>query len=565
MDWWTNNNPDSWTKSYGGYVSTGVGLVIGYLVFANNYKKVQNRQYTIDFKCMSWQAPKILDKSSRSAECNKCNINPLQTCSEYRCKALGQSCKIINEGTALVKCIDGGVDDVNSPGIKPYKEVLTAGYVYEPVRERPAGNVQSGRVSGMGIKYNGGCLKPWTPFDFGITTFDMDDKDLPAQCKIDFNHTVKFDDMTYWMGDTNMFIENHSQRISLPGTDYLNGTFPELENDGDYKLYIRCRNGNGNANTDEFVVSFCVDKTPDLTPPVIKSTSPITGSPVLYRVDNLSVSVYTNEPSACKWSRKSVDYNSMENNLSCSNNVWELNAESLYTCIAALTGIRDKEENKFYFRCKDLSPQQNVMTESYEYTLIGTQPLTILSVGPSGTIGSPTSIATINLSVKTDNGFRNGEATCYYSTSSSEASYQQMFDTGGKNMHYQNLDLAGGTYTYYFKCVDLGGNAAYNSTSFIVYIDKAAPLILRLYKVESNIRMVTNEEALCKYSTTSCNFDINSEGVEPMPYQWTKEQWVPWKTDQVYYIKCMDKFNNQPDPAECSVIIRPYELSMQAE
>jgi len=548
-----------------GYYSSGwavgAGLLAGYLIFANGYKETKTKTATVSFKCMTWQAPIIQGRSERTKECNKCNTDPLRPCSEYRCKALGQSCKIINAGTAQVKCIDSAPDDVTSPGIKPWKEVLTKGYEYTAIKPRPAGK-GTGSVSGMSVTKNNGCLEAWNPFIFGIITTDKDNLEQPAQCKIDFNHTTSFDDMAYWMGEVNTFMENHSQSLALPGTKDLETTFPELQNDGNYKLYLRCRDGNGNTNEDEFVVSFCIDKTPDLTPPIIKTTSPTSGSPVLYKVDNLSVNVYTNEPAKCKWTRTSAstDYGAMENNMSCANNVWQINAESLYTCTTTLTGIKDKAENKFYFRCEDLSEQKNTMTESYEYTLFGTQPLTILQTGPSGTIGSATSTANISLTVKTDNGYNNGESICSYSTSNT-GTYQEMFETGGTNTHSQTLDLVGGTYTYYFKCLDLGGNTAYNSTSFTVYIDKYAPQVLRFYNTEGKIRILTNENAICKYSTDSCNFDLNKEGITSMLYDGTKEHWVEWKTDQTYYVKCMDEFNNQPDSADCSVIIRPYELS----
>ncbi|MDP1728602.1 MAG: hypothetical protein Q8L27_00175 [archaeon] len=547
---------------YSGGYSVAAGILVAYITFASQYKDTKTHEETIEFKCLAWQAPIVADKSERAKDCNTCNTDPLKPCSEYRCKSLGQSCKLINEGTALMKCIDGSIDDVNSPGIKPFEEVLTNGYTYENVRNRPAGK-GTGQVSGMTIANNGGCLKSWTPFDFGIITFDKLGQNQPAQCKMDFNHTTSFEDMGYWMGGSNLFIENHSQRISLPGTATLNSEFPEIENDGEYKLYVRCRNGNGNNNEDEFVVNFCIDKTPDLTAPVISAATPTKDSPVLYKIDNVTTSIYTNEPSNCKWARKDSSYENMENSFACSNQVWNMNAESLYTCTTTLTAIQDKVENKFYFKCRDLSPQNNTMADSYEYSLFGTQPLTILSVSPTGIIGSATSTGSVNLEIKTDNGFHNGESTCSYSTTKEEGTYVNMFDSGNKNIHSQPLDLIGGTYTYYFKCVDLGGNTVYNQTTFVVYIDKYAPEVVRVYNLESKIKLLTNENAICKYSTTSCNFDLNKEGIISMPFDSTKEHWAEWKTDQTYYIKCMDEFNNQPNPESCSIIVRPYELAKQ--
>jgi hypothetical protein len=367
--------------------------------------------------------------------------------------------------------------------------------------------------------------------------------------------------MNYYMGNTNLYIENHTQRISLPGTDLLNKTFPEVKNDGEYTLYIRCKDGNGNKNEDEFAVRFCIDKEPDATAPVIKKTSIPSGSPVLYKVDNVSLSVYTNEPSNCRWSRRDASYSNMENQMSCSNNVWEMNAEYLYTCTTTLTAVKDKEENNFYFRCQDISPKNNTMSESYNYKLMGTQPLSILSTGPNGTVGSSTATATLSLRVQTDNGYNNGEATCYYSTAQAENTYISMFETGG-NSHKQDLDLSGGNYTYYFKCVDAGGNTAYNSTKFNVFIDKFAPAILRAYNYEGHLVITTSEESKCRYSTSSCNFDISKDEGTSMPYDFdvSRVHATEWATDQTYFIKCADQYNNQPGPSECSLIIRPFSL-----
>jgi hypothetical protein len=45
-----------------------------------------------------------------------------------------------------------------------------------------------------------------------------------------------------------------------------------------------------------------------------------------------------------------------------------------------------------------------------------------------------------------------------------------------------------------------------------------------------------------------------------MIYANTPTHYAEWKTGQPYYIKCQDKYGNQPLPDECSMTIRPYEL-----
>ena len=68
------------------------------------------------------------------------------------------------------------------------------------------------------------------------------------------------------------------------------------------------------------------------------------------------------------------------------------------------------------------------MQQSYEYTLIGTQPLNIIKSGPTGIVGGPTSTVVVNLTVSTDNGYQNGESVCYYSTNPNDNNtYIKMF------------------------------------------------------------------------------------------------------------------------------------------
>jgi hypothetical protein len=549
----------------GTLVSLGIGIAVAYWVFAENYKKTKTRTMTMNFKCYAWQAPR------GGEDCSKCNDNILKPCSEYRCKSLGATCKVINAGTSFIRCIDGSAKDVTSPGIKEWKDALTLGYSYSDVKRRPAGGGSSSSsdksTSGMKItnpESTDGCLKAYTPFTFGIITTEEDDSGQPSQCKIDYKHTTKYDDMEYYMDGNNLYIENHTQTMSLPGTEALNQIIYEsnnslaIKNDGEYTLYIRCKDGNGNTNADEFAVRFCVDKSPDLTPPIIKSTSIPSESYVLYKVDNVSISVYVSEPSECRWDRKDASYTNMNNQMTCNNEIWEMNADYLYTCTTTLTGIKDRQENQFYFRCQDKSKQNNTMSESYSYVLHGSQPLTILSTAPNGTVSGSSSTVVTTLEVATDNGANNGEARCSYSLTNNDENFVEMFETGS-NKHKQDLDLSAGSYNYYFNCVDAGGNSAKNSTSFKVEVDKTSPIVARAYSYEGKLVIATDEESSCKYSTSSCNFNMDNEGLD-MPYAGEVIHYAEWKTTQNYYIKCSDEYGNQPDSNQCSIVVRPYEL-----
>ena len=135
-----------------------------------------------------------------------------------------------------------------------------------------------------------------------------------------------------------------------------------------------------------------------------------------------------------------------------------------------------------------------------------------------------------------------------------------MFHETKTSVHTQRQDLVEGSYTYYFKCVDLGGNADYRSTSFNVQTDRSSPKIVRVYR-ETELKIITDERAECTYSNTDCNFEIES-GIQMTSldsYIHTSE----WQLNKNYYIRCKDRYNNQPFPNSCSIIVRPSQSNVQ--
>ena len=534
--------------------TTGIGIAIGLIVFAATYKSTDTE--TISFQCNVWRPPR------GGEDCEKCNVDSKNfPCTEYRCKSLGAACQLLNAGSGEEKCAWVNSNDVNSPTISPNYENISSGYSYENVHIRPPGlgmEIKNANTEGN----EDGCVEAFFPLEFGVVTNE------PTQCKIDYNHTSNFDDMQYDFGGSSTYKYNHTQTLSLPGPANLNRENPELRNDGVYNLFIRCQDPNGNTNEDEFVTKFCVKPGPDTTPARIETTSLINGMPISYNKDKLNITVFTNEPADCKWSHEDKDYDVMENTMTCSQSVTEFNANLLYTCSGNLNEIEDRKDNDFYFRCKDqpgaLDADRNVNEESYKFTVKGTQPLNILRSGPNGTIMGSTSIVSVNLEVETGNGFRDGDAICYFSTTGNENDYVKFFETGSFS-HRQRQDLVRGDYTYYFKCVDLGGNADYNKTKFRVEIDDKAPRVVRVKHDagESSvcgaagcIQVLTDENSQCSYSTTSCNFELNN-GIK-MPFDDTKVHYAEWTTDFNYYIKCQDNAGNQPGPASCSMIVKAY-------
>ena len=530
-------------EKFGLSIGTWTGIGVAVIIFLLLYEKQDEK--IVSFSCLPWQA------STGGNNCEECNKQGLP-CSEYQCKSLGQSCELINKGTGEEKCVWVNRQDVNPPTIEPWEDALLNDYRYAP------DNTISPPDRGVKINYlksQDSCIPAFTPLSFGVELNE------PAKCKIDVLRKENFETMSSFMsGGLSKY--NHSYALSLPGTTALELENITLQNDGNYELYVRCQDSNGNSNTATFVFKYCVDKGPDTTPPLIVTTSILNNVPIAFNQSSIDLEIYVNEPSQCKWSHNDRDYDSMEETMSCSSNIFEFNAQVLYKCSTTLTGLKDRVENKFYFRCKDqpnaLESDRNVNVESYEFTLIGTQPLVIDSVNPNDTtVRDSTDTVKVTIEAKTSAGHNEGEAICYYSDTGNENDYIKFFETGSFE-HLQDLFLTEGNYEYFIKCTDLGGNSDYKTINFDVETDLSSPLVVRVYKEENFLKLITDENAECVYSTFYCNYEFD-EGTQITAVNGTNH-FTSWNTESSLYVKCKDDFGNRPLPNQCSINVKPSDF-----
>ena len=528
---------------YGLSCAQWTGVAVGVLVFLLLYS--EENQKVVKFSCVPWQAP------VGGNNCEECNDQDLP-CSEYQCKSLGQSCEIINQGTTEEKCVWVNRQDVNPPTIEPWEEALLDDYSYNP------DNSISPPDRGVKINYlksQDNCIPAFTPLRFGVQLNE------PAKCKIDVLRKENFEGMSVFMSNGIAKYE-HSYALSLPGASALESENITLENNGNYELYTRCEDANGNSNTATFVFKYCVDPGPDTTAPVIVTTSVLNGVPISFNQSSLDLEVYVNEPSHCKWSHNDQDYENMDEEMTCSTSVFEYNAQMLYKCETSLTGLKNRVENKFYFRCKDQpsSPEneRNANAESYSFSLFGTRPLVIDSIEPDNeTVKDSTDPIKVTLDVETSSGHNEGESICYYSNSGNENSYIKFFETSSFE-HKQDLFLSEGDYEYFIKCTDFGGNSDYENITFEVETDTNAPIVVRAYKEEKSLKIITNEEAQCSYSTFECNY-ILEEGTKFTTAD-DESHFTAWNTQNDLYVKCQDGFGNQPAPDKCNMIVRASDF-----
>ena len=442
--------------------------------------------------------------------------------------------------------------DVNPPTIEPWEDALLNDYRYIP---DSAINPPDRGVKILYDKSKDNCIPAFTPLRFGVELNE------PAKCKIDILRKENFESMSSFMsGGLSKY--NHSSALSLPGKSALESANITLLNDGNYELFVRCQDSNGNSNVATFVFKYCVDPGADTTPPLIVTTSILNNVPVAFNQSSINLEVYVNEPSDCKWSRNDRDYDSMEQTMICSNSIFEFNAQALYKCSTTLTGINDRVENKYYFRCKDQpsSPEsdRNVNAESFEFTLIGTQPLVIDFVNPNETtVSDSTDTVKVTIETRTSSGFNEGEAICYYSDTGNENDFIKFFETGSFE-HSQDLFLTEGSYEYFIRCTDLGGNTDSVTINFDVETDLSSPLVVRAYKEENFLKLITDENAECVYSTFGCNYEFD-EGTQVTVINGTNH-FTQWSTESSLYVKCKDDFGNRPLPNQCSITLRPSDF-----
>ncbi|MEK6889593.1 MAG: hypothetical protein AABW82_01205 [Nanoarchaeota archaeon] len=513
---------------------TSAAIVI--VIFALMYKDEKTK--TLTFQCLPWE-PQL-----GGAKCEECNKDSFRPCSEYRCKSLGQACDLVNKGTENEQCVWTSKNDVTSPKITPNVTALSNGLVYQPLLGRP---VERGTkiVNTADAK---GCLQAFTPLQFGLDTNEA------AQCKMDYQDN-NLTSLRFFIGGSNYYSKSHVQLMKLPSPNDESADAPIFKNDGTFDLFVRCQDANGNANVDVYVVEFCVNKGPDTTPPAIEKTSIISGSPVQYKIDSVPLEVYTNELAQCKWSKQDKVYDNMENTFACASSATTINADLLYTCAGNVSGVQDRANNEYFFRCRDSVGNTNV--ESYKFNLLGSEELNIKSLSPNQTIFGSTNTVPVKLEVETEDGSDEGKAVCFYN-STSTSGFVSMLNTNAFK-HEQILQLGNGNYNYNFKCVDAGGNIDEQSLVFSVKVDKEAPKITRLYKDQS-LKIVTDEAAKCTYSLQNCNFNLD-EGLQ-MEYPNAEVKNIlalSWDPKITYYIKCTDDYGNQPSPNSCNAIVSPKQ------
>lgn len=476
----------------------------------------------VEFTCEPWTPPTGGDN------CHICNEDPLKPCSEYRCQSLGAACEFLNPGTTEEVCAPMK-NDARPP-------VITIGNASD-------GTVFVQTENGFKItKENGDCLNAYETQLISFST------NKPAQCRFATNEFTEFENMPASFG-TAYYTYDHILPLNMP--DPSHGMSRGISWTGEMELFVLCQDAYANAFRVPYKIETCIYQGQDITPPVITKTEPASNSLLKYNTTSTNFTVYTTEPSTCKWSLTDDKFNQMINPMACEK---DLLKRGLYGYECKTTLSIDSIQNSFYVACQDQPWLEGTEDQSKRVAMTGNtrinldrveSPIKIDNIAPNEDIETDTTMRTTTLGVQTSAG---GQwHTCSYSFSGYETMIT--FLHTGERGHTQDFNLPLGTQKIYIECEDETGDTARGEANFRVIQDTSAPKIARIFRQGSTIKVITTEEADCRYSTERCNFQF-SDGIDMNS---GIEHSISSKGGEVYYVKCKDEWENAP--SSCSITI----------
>lgn len=561
----------------------------------------KTKKKIVQFTCQPWQP------QNGGSKCDLCGSDTGNSfggkalpCSKYSCQSLGQTCEFINEGTGQETCVDISPNDAAAPILKPLQSVLSSGYSYTEVGD-----------SGFRIVSNveDGCIKAYSPLLLGIELNE------PGQCRMDTEHTNRFEDMEFDFGGRSLYVKNHTMLFSYPNVESLiPGYDPNRR--ADQSVYVRCQDKNGNKNIAEYTLNFCLRPGEDLTAPLVTAREPY-NEYVSWNTTSLDANIFVNEPADCKWDIADKDYDLMNNSLNCINGVED---QELLGWKCSTTFPISKNDSTFFIRCKDqpwliesingenaqivlqeslppsvsstsitgnvvsedvdnineielseddlagivqtanqvvdvpASRKRNKNSESYQFVVKRSRTqLKIDSINVDNkTMRFGVEPASIPIEVKTSGGL-DGKATCRYAIRADE--YLPLagdsFVPPNQNTHRVTFQLFNGNHYLYVKCTDIAGNVADKLAQFKIELDVSPPIVTRAYEQSNALTIITNENSQCYLSTSSCNFDIINGSIMNGAQLVHS---ISYNKAIPNYIKCVDGYGNTP--GSCSITIK---------
>ncbi|MEM2772676.1 MAG: hypothetical protein QXR88_02405 [Candidatus Pacearchaeota archaeon] len=209
------------------------------------------------------------------------------------------------------------------------------------------------------------------------------------------------------------------------------------------------------------------------------------------------------------------------------------------------------------FRCWDTKGNLMKEEDTYEYRILTYPPYNMTIIEPKN--GSITYEKEIYIEVNTSR-----PTICKYSIDKNMDFENMSFIEGEEILDTNHTGytpyLSAGTHTLYVKCRDIGGLEMQDMVKFTI---QPAPLpkIIRMWANGNDLEIETDIPSICVFSVDDykkCNYNAlnatnfstldNYLHLAPLVMEWT------------YYIKCIDKWQDNKWPNNCTIIIKPFEL-----
>ena len=503
----------------------------------------------VNFKCREWEPPRQGD-----VNCSKCNDDPFKKCTEYRCNALGQFCKLLNSDDEKPICVNIYEDETNPPILS--SPIVEEGYSFEN-KDFVNNKITLKSNSGNGEIEEFSTIK----IDFKTDEF--------AKCKWSLIPSSNYNGMENQSTDSGLLSENHYFTFNVPRVDEQSNVEGDVvERRTSMSVYLRCEDAleYPNANIDPYIINFRIKTQPDRTEIDQEQIRafPESGVGLKYNKTEQDVTFYLNKPAECKYSNESdIEYSNMQEDLTCDTSISRPSMHG-WPCQVTFKNLT-KGENNFYIKCKaqpwlEETPnasERAISTKDYSYKLQRSEsPLTISSIYPTGTLEKGQKISRQEIRVTTEGGIDNGKSSCSYWW---KGSLNPFFDTN-TNQHTLKLPVFGGKNNIEIECKDDAGNRILGNVTFTINVDLEPPIIVRADRQSNKLKLISNEEAAFYYSFDSCSFPLESENKITIGMDTEHSlEWVQDKSYKTYYIKCKDEYGHTN--RGCAMIVEPSSLS----
>jgi hypothetical protein len=551
----------SMSGPWGWVISIGVLLAMAITAILLAICKDDEKR-DVTFVCKKWEPPQ------NSNDCHKCNemqkdggvlpndpklvydypkavkddpdmygeYTPYQ-CTKALCESLGY-CQFEDKTVDGPRCLE--LEPTTIPVKIKFDDVKSTCNDKEP-GEVGGCNVDSSTDNLLTIS---GQLQEFSELNITLKTIDDKGKEIMATCAYTPNFKEAYADLALNFAEKDLLAYKHTLAIA------------NVQQNKSFSLQVFCKGTNSPAMISPFVIKFESAPEPDLTPPEIKSYDPPLGKAfVTAGTTEKEVTLYLNEQvtslGGCRFSNESgKDYYNMSRMMSCSTGGLAENP----SCTGRLTGLISGEDNKFYFRCKDMAG--NVQKTDWPQTEDGSMPYIVRASPPlnitnikcthfeSDDCSETIYDKSINLTIDTIGGVNDdGIATCSYGLFSG---IYTLFNKTGTNNHFQpDINPGKGKHILYISCGDEAGNKVLQEVPLTFDIDNQAPQIISIYDDSGYIKIKTDEKCDCKYQNTYEQFNYNNATLMDSP-DGKEHSFI--NQNIAVNVMCMDRFGNLNGP-----------------